>query len=689
MTCKIERSSLSFQLEKIVGQRGDLKQSLAFDKENFEILYPLRKSFVVQKLEYIPESGRISFGQQKIFKVDVNEINCFKFSNGIIVIGEKAAPGSWAKVLVLKKTISNGNELDYTKYMEYSFHLSSIESVDISMDLKYLASLGGPDDENMVISNLVTRKLVSKAVAQQTRAGKAKLIAFLPADSSIIVTAGNQTLRFSKITPNNSHVSYEDAKCSSLKKSISAIQFSSDGKILYCGTDSGEIAIFSTVDANLQSIISKLDKNQTLGPISCLNIVDFRNKKCMLIAQTDGVCQLVSLPKADDKSLKRAADRFFLFDTHAQYITQIDQNHALILSRNSNLYLANFESKTAELAIVQDGIEGKISGIEFPNSTEELFITCGDFGISIFYAPTMRVKTKIHLRNRKCNVCKLTSDGSMLISGWCDGVMRAFTPETGKLWFELPNAHRSSITAFDLSKNSNLAASGSESGEIRIWDISKSISNPILPKLEHSMTAHRAAISSIELRETISRLLTSSADGTCTIWDINNYSALKVMFTNAMFQCALYEPLSFSQLISGTSDGKLSFWSAQSGTCIREIKMANATRNETVSNQKNTQIESDDASKQDLAVNQIKFLPQDSELMSNQENEIEKYFAEQKFVAGGADRTLKLCYYDDASVIDESCTHSDIITSLAVSKNGKYAASGAQDGSIYLFKLSD
>ena len=88
------------------------------------------------------------------------------------------------------------------------------------------------------------------------------------------------------------------------------------------------------------------------------------------------------------------------------------------------------------------------------------------------------------------------------------------------MWFELPNAHRSSITAFDLSKNSNLAISGSESGEIRIWDISKSISNSILPKLEHSMTAHRAAISSIELRETISRLLTSSADGTCTIWDI-------------------------------------------------------------------------------------------------------------------------------------------------------------------------
>ena len=116
------------------------------------------------------------------------------------------------------------------------------------------------------------------------------------------------------------------------------------------------------------------------------------------------------------------------------------------------------------------------------------------------------------------------------------------------------------------------------------------------------------------------------------------------MFTNAMFQCALYEPLSFSQLISGTSDGKLSFWSAQSGTCIREIKMANATRNETVSSQKNTQIGSDDASKQDLAVNQIKFVPQDSELMSNQENEIEKYFAEQKFVAGGADRTLKVFF---------------------------------------------
>jgi hypothetical protein len=38
-------------------------------------------------------------------------------------------------------------------------------------------------------------------------------------------------------------------------------------------------------------------------------------------------------------------------------------------------------------------------------------------------------------------------DGKAIISGWADGKIRAFTPQTGKLKFEIVNAHNKVCTS--------------------------------------------------------------------------------------------------------------------------------------------------------------------------------------------------------------------------------------------------
>lgn len=44
-------------------------------------------------------------------------------------------------------------------------------------------------------------------------------------------------------------------------------------------------------------------------------------------------------------------------------------------------------------------------------------------------------------------------DGKSIISAWNDGVIRAFTPLTGKLIYAISNAHNKGFTSFILSKS--------------------------------------------------------------------------------------------------------------------------------------------------------------------------------------------------------------------------------------------
>ena len=120
----------------------------------------------------------------------------------------------------------------------------------------------------------------------------------------------------------------------------------------------------------------------------------------------------------------------------------------------------------------------------------------------------------------------------------------------------------------------------------------------------------------------------------------STFSALKVMFYNSMYRRALYEPLTVSQIISCTSDGTIIFWNASDGTRIREIKTASTATQQ-----------SPEKFKGDASLNDLQFLPGKeqrdidslSSVPSDQiEEHVEEMFQSQRFITGGADRTVKV-----------------------------------------------
>jgi WD40 repeat protein len=56
-------------------------------------------------------------------------------------------------------------------------------------------------------------------------------------------------------------------------------------------------------------------------------------------------------------------------------------------------------------------------------------------------------------------------DGKSILSGWSDGRIRAFGPQSGKLLFTINDAHHKAVTALAVTSDSQRIVSGGEEGE--------------------------------------------------------------------------------------------------------------------------------------------------------------------------------------------------------------------------------
>ncbi len=81
--------------------------------------------------------------------------------------------------------------------------------------------------------------------------------------------------------------------------------------------------------------------------------------------------------------------------------------------------------------------------------------------------------------NHSCNllqgntVVPVLQNGATIVSGWSDGRIRAFGPQSGKLLYTIHDAHHGAVTAIAGTADSARILSGGEEGAVRVWRVSK------------------------------------------------------------------------------------------------------------------------------------------------------------------------------------------------------------------------
>ena len=192
-------------------------------------------------------------------------------------------------------------------------------------------------------------------------------------------------------------------------------------------------------------------------------------------------------------------------------------------SNQSNIYWIETSSLKNEIrnACQND----RINDVQFPYEYSGVFGICGKEDIRIKNNETRQEHLRIHVPNLECYCFGFMRDGKSIYSGWHDGKIRTFLPQSGKLLYCINEARINVVTVITATNDCRKIVSGGMNGEIRIWRII-----PYQQKMEASLKEHRARFWNIIINSRNDKAFSASSDGSCIEWDISNYTRVSCLF---------------------------------------------------------------------------------------------------------------------------------------------------------------
>merc|ERR1712190_218471 len=243
----------------------------------------------------------------------------------------------------------------------------------------------------------------------------------------------------------------------------------------------------------------------------------------------------------------------------------------------------------------------------------------------------------------ECYCCDFAPDGRTILSGWSDGKVRAFLPQSGKLAYVINDAHKNGVTAMAISSDCGRLVTGGMEGEVRVWRIGRQTQT-----MDASLKEHRQRVWCIRIRADDSQAVSASSDGSCIIWDLNTKTRSLCLFESTLFRSLVYHP-DESQLLTTGSDHKIAYWDTFDGQAIRVLEG------------------SEDGALTTLTISK----------------------SGSHYVSGGEERLIKLWDYDEGICKSIGVGHSGTITSVAISPDQTFIVSTGSEGAILIWTMPD
>lgn len=100
----------------------------------------------------------------------------------------------------------------------------------------------------------------------------------------------------------------------------------------------------------------------------------------------------------------------------------------------------------------------------------QVFATASFGEVRLWHIHTCRELLRVKVPNVACHCLAFSADGSAVMSGWSDGKIRAFGPQSGKLLYTV-EAHHKGVRSIAATKDPHRMLSGGEEGIVRVWQV--------------------------------------------------------------------------------------------------------------------------------------------------------------------------------------------------------------------------
>lgn len=613
----------NLELISTIGFNGHVVDGLIIHTDREHMIYPVGCQIVIRNL---------NTAKQEFLRGHENNISCIAMSHSgqYLASGQVTYMGFRAPIIIW----------DYERRAllhKMTLHKVKVQSLAFSPSDCYLATCGGQDDCSMVVWNVQTGKAVCGAESALKQAGNVNVVKFSNNSDDKFYSGGDQNLRSWTIDAKNHKIKGEDFNFGATRRVVNCIEVEPDDDYFYCGTTTGDVAKMNTKTLKLTNLgPAKRTAKFTLG-ITALKILKTGDlligtgagKVCVLKSNCADKYPIVKQLQAD---VEGEVTSISLRGEGHQFFTGTRNGH---INRFNLIEFTQTPIITAPSTSVCD--------VAFPSLSSQLFATCSGHEIRIWHATTSRELLRINVPGMTCNCLLFTSDGQSLVSGWEDGKIRVFLPESGKPFYTINNAHHVGVTALALTEDSNRIISGGGEGQVRVWDLTY---QPLAQKFAASMKEHTTKITCIKLTRDNRECVSASADGTCIIWDLVTFKRKQMVLCQTMFRCVCYHP-QLPQIVTAGTDRKVSYWETIDGAQIRELE----------------------ASK------------------SGSINGVDLTGSGKVMVTGGDDRLVKVWNYADGNVTHVGIGHSGNILAVRICPNLQYIVTVSQDGAVLIWKF--
>lgn len=626
------------------------------------IVYPLGSLVVVRAAQ----GSVITFLEGHTYDVSCL---CVSRDGRRLVSGQDSHQGVAADVIVwdlpeaCEAALAGETLASFDKVMVHRLHQhkGSVRAVDINSTDELLATLGGRDDNALVVWNLASGEAIC---GQPAAAENALALRWLRENPNRLITCGCRHLRVWQVDVSLPKLHAMDAILGSLKRVMRCLTLSSDDCFAYVGTTTGEVLKFS-VDRDGIQLPNDPDRiRPTLKHVSAKRVgvgvctcEVWKNPKTgkdnVLVGAGDGSLLMYSADQLNQVQDKKEEVQGAITSISLTYSGDSSSNSSsfYIGTSEANRYRVDVFDWRADLLSTAH-VEG-VKDVIFPRDCSDLFVTCSSGGdVRVWNAKKRAEILRVRVPNLECNAVAVPDEGGEIASGWSDGRIRSFFPESGNLKFVINDAHVDGVTALAaVPRTSNgsihkandwMLLSGGRDGRIRGWRITSSHQ-----PMAFSIKEHRGTVTALRVTADGSNVVSACADGSCLSFGLDTQVRKLALLDPNVFTQVAWHP-DESQLLTTGSNYKITYWDSYDGSKIRVID-GSLTDEMTAL----------DVEKQNGAW----------------------------FLTGSADKTIKLWNYDDGIATAAGYGHSKRVNAVKISPNQKFAVSVGDEGGIYVWSL--
>ncbi|KXS13951.1 WD40 repeat-like protein [Gonapodya prolifera JEL478] len=612
---------VSLKLKSTVAFGGTVPGGFIKHPDGVHLIYSVGANVVLEK-DSKPNS-------QEFLQGHTNQISCVTVSRSgrLIASGQVTHMGFQADIIIW--------DFATRKLLKrLSLHKVKVQKIAFSPHEKYLVSLGGEDDNTLIAWDVERGAAVCGAVASKETSGVTTALAYLNNSDTTFVSGGHGTLRVWELDTQKRKMHPTDCQLGQLKRIVKSITIDSSDESMYCGTTTGDLLQLSLKTKLFKQ--SGPPKEKDLFSLGITSIALRPSGETILVGCGDGTIAALRLGKFNILKTTKV-------EGAVTSLTFVDNDHLYAGTSLSNIYQLNANDFAVKLK--RTCHYNAVNDVCFPEESSEVFATASD-QIRLWNASTSQELLRIAVPNLECKCIVFKKDGSSLVSGWTDGKIRAFGPQTGRLQFEINDAHKGGVTTLAVTDAFNSLGdyrivSGGNDGQVRVWKVTRQVQS-----LEQSMKEHKGTVTCIKIRRNNLECVSSSQDGSCIVWDLTRFVRNQVLFAPSFFKAVVYFP-DESQLLTSGTDRKVAYWEAFDGSLIREIE----------------------ASQSD-AINGLD-ISSDGRL----------------FVVGGSDKLVKVYGYEEGAVIGVGIGHSADILKVRISPDQKTVLTVSAEGAVYRWRM--